>query len=324
MAAAKTRLAPGESPLQALPIRIGTRGSPLALAQAHEVRDRIATAHGLPHSAISITIIKTSGDQILDRPLSEIGGKGLFTKEIEDALLANEIDLAVHSMKDMQTALPDGLMIGAVLPREDVRDAFISLRHPTLASLPQGATVGTSSLRRQAQLLHARPDLTVVGFRGNVQTRLRKLQEGVAEATFLAVAGLKRLGLQDRITAPIPIDEMLPAVAQGAIALEIRAGDERTADIIAPLNDAASALAVTAERAFLARLEGSCRTPIAGYAHLADGMLVFRGQVLSPDGKKGCSISRSSTPERAIDLGLSAADDVLVKAGPGVLERTPA
>ncbi len=324
MAADTTRLAPGESPLQALPIRIGTRGSPLALAQAHEVRDRIAAAHGLPHDAISITIIKTSGDQILDRPLAEIGGKGLFTKEIEDALLSNEIDLAVHSMKDMQTALPDGLVIGAVLPREDVRDAFISLRHPTLASLPQGATVGTSSLRRQAQLLHARPDLEVVGFRGNVQTRLRKLQEGVAEATFLAVAGLKRLGLQDRITAPIPIDEMLPAVAQGAIALEIRAGDERTADIIAPLNDAASALAVTAERAFLARLEGSCRTPIAGYAHLADGMLMFRGQVLSPDGKKGCSVARSSLPERAIDLGLSAADDVLVKAGPGVLERTPA
>ncbi|MFN0219352.1 MAG: hydroxymethylbilane synthase [Hyphomicrobium sp.] len=304
-------------------IRIGTRGSPLALAQAHEVRDRLKSAHDLSDEAISITIIKTTGDQILDRPLAEIGGKGLFTKEIEDALLAHEIDVAVHSMKDMQTALPDGLAIGAVLPREDVRDAFISLRHASLAEIPAGAVVGTSSLRRQAQLLHKRPDLTVVGFRGNVQTRLRKLQDGVAEATFLAVAGLKRLGLADRITAPVPIDQMLPAVAQGAIGLEIRAGDAETAEWIAPLNDAATALAVTAERAFLARLEGSCRTPIAGYAHLEAGKLVFRGQVLSPDGKKGYEVARSDAPERAIDVGLSAADDVLSKADPDVLARSP-
>ena len=175
--------------MQAAPIRIGTRGSPLALAQAHEVRDRIARAHGISADTIQIHVIKTSGDQILDRPLADIGGKGLFTKEIEDALLSNEIDLAVHSMKDMQTALPDGLMIGAVLPREDVRDAFISLKFPNLDGLPKGAVVGTSSLRRQAQLLFVRPDLTVIGFRGNVQTRLKKLQEGVADATFLAVAG---------------------------------------------------------------------------------------------------------------------------------------
>ncbi len=310
--------------MQAASIRIGTRGSPLALAQAHEVRDRLAAAHGLAHDAITITIIKTSGDQILDRPLAEIGGKGLFTKEIEDALLANEIDLAVHSMKDMQTALPDGLTIGAVLPREDVRDAFISLKFASLAELPPGAVVGTSSLRRQAQLLRARPDLVVVGFRGNVQTRLRKLQDGVADATFLAVAGLKRLGLQDRITAPVPIDQMLPAVAQGAIGLEIRAGDERTADLIAPLNDAASALAVTTERSFLARLEGSCRTPIAGYAQLDHGQLHFRGQVLSPDGKKGYDVARQGPAANALDLGLSAADDVLSRADPGVLMRSPA
>lgn len=310
--------------MQATTLRIGTRGSPLALAQAHEVQDRIAKAHGLSHEAITITVIKTTGDQILDRPLADIGGKGLFTKEIEDALLANEIDVAVHSMKDMQTALPDGLTIGAVLPREDVRDAFISLTHKSLADLPAGTVVGTSSLRRQAQLLHKRPDLQVVGFRGNVQTRLRKLQEGVAEATFLAVAGLKRLGLQDRITAPVPIDQMLPAVAQGAIGLEIRAGDETTADMIAPLNDASTALAVTVERAFLARLEGSCRTPIAGYAQLESGKLMFRGQILSPDGKKGYDVARSGSPESALNLGLDAADDVLSKADASILVRSSA
>ena len=224
--------------MQATSIRIGTRGSPLALAQANEVRARIAQVHGIDIETISITVIKTTGDQVLDRPLAEIGGKGLFTKEIEDALIANEIDIAVHSMKDMQTALPDGLTIGAVLPREDVRDAFISLKYSNIDNLPEGSVVGTSSLRRQAQLLNVRPDLKVVGFRGNVQTRLKKLQDGVAEATFLAVAGLNRLGMSERITAPIAIDRMLPAVAQAAIGLEIRAGDEATADLIAPLNPA--------------------------------------------------------------------------------------
>ena len=308
--------------MQAASIRIGTRGSPLAMAQAHEVQARLAKAHGLPLTAISITVIKTTGDQILDRPLAEIGGKGLFTKEIEDALLANEIDVAVHSMKDMQTGLPDGLKVGAVLPREDVRDAFISLKYTNIEALPQGTVVGTSSLRRQAQLLHVRPDLKVIGFRGNVQTRLKKLQDGVADATFLAVAGLKRLGLEDRITSAVPIAQMLPAVAQGAIGLEIRADDERTADLIAPLNDEASALAVTAERAFLARLEGSCRTPIAGHAHLADGKLLFSGQVLSPDGKKDYAVSRHGTPAQALAVGLDAADDVLSHAHPSVLARS--
>lgn len=316
------RLAFGETLLQATSIRIGTRGSPLALAQANEVRDRIAKAHGLSLDAISITVIKTTGDQVLDRPLSEIGGKGLFTKEIEDALIANEIDVAVHSMKDMQTALPKGLTIGAVLPREDARDAFISLKYASLDDVPIGSVVGTSSLRRQAQLLNARPDLQVVGFRGNVQTRLKKLQDGVAEATFLAVAGLNRLGMADRITAPIGVDQMLPAVAQGAIGLEIRAGDEATADLIAPLNDAATALAVTAERAFLTRLEGSCRTPIAGHAHLADGKLHFRGQVLSPDGKISYDVSRSGPPETALDMGYGAADDVLANADPAALVKS--
>jgi hydroxymethylbilane synthase len=308
--------------LQAASIRIGTRGSPLALAQAHEVRDRLATAHGLAHRAISIVVIKTTGDQILDRPLADIGGKGLFTKEIEDALLAHEIDVAVHSMKDMQTALPDGLTIGAVLQREDVRDAFISLKYPNIAALPKGAIVGTSSLRRQAQILFARPDIKVVGFRGNVQTRLKKLQDGVADATFLAVAGLKRLGLADRITSAVPVTEMLPAVAQGAIGLEIRIGDARTANMIAALNDEASALAVTTERAFLARLEGSCRTPIAGHAELRGTQLIFNGQVLSPDGRIEFSIERLGTNLQAIDLGIHAANELLGMGANMALQRT--
>ena len=308
--------------MQAALIRIGTRGSPLAMAQAHEVRRRLVEAHGCREDDITITVIKVSGDQFLDRPLAEIGGKGLFTKEIEDALLDNEIDAAVHSMKDMQTALPDGLAIGAVLPREDVRDAFISLQYKSLAQLPPGTIVGTSSLRRQAQLLHARPDLTIAQFRGNVQTRLKKLQDGVAGATFLAVAGLNRLGLQNHITAPVPVEQMLPAVAQGAIGLEIRAGDMRTAELVAPLNDAGTSLAVTAERAFLARLEGSCRTPIAGYAQLDGAALRFRGQVLSPNGKQSYSVERSGPGRSGIDLGLGAAEEVLAKADPAVLART--
>lgn len=302
-------------------LRIGTRGSPLALAQAHEVRDRLAKAHGWAVDDIAIDVIKTTGDRVLDRPLSEIGGKGLFTKEIEDALIAHDIDLAVHSMKDMQTALPDGLMLGATLPREDVRDAFISLAYSSLADVPQGATVGSSSLRRQAQLLHARSDLNVIGFRGNVQTRLRKLEEGVAAATFLAVAGLKRLGLQDRITAVIPVDVMLPAVAQGAIGIEIRADDQATAQLIAPLDDKATGVCVAAERAFLKRLEGSCRTPIAGLAQLQDGRLSFRGQVLSPDGKVSYAAEQSGDPENAVALGIAAADDILAKADPTIIAR---
>ena len=302
-------------------IRIGTRGSPLALAQAHEVRDRLAAAHGLKAEDIAIEIIKTTGDRVLDRPLAEIGGKGLFTKELEEALLAGAIDLAVHSMKDMQTALPEGLMIGATLPREDVRDAFISLRYASLDAVPAGAIVGTSSLRRQSQLLHMRPDLNVIGFRGNVQTRLRKLEEGVAAATFLAVAGLKRLKLEDRITAMIPTTAMLPAVAQGAIGIEIRTGDARTAELIAPLNDAATAICVTAERAFLARLEGSCRTPIAGLAELDGKVLTFRGELLSPDGKHVYRAERSGGPERAVQLGVAAAEEILGKADPRILAR---
>lgn len=293
----------------------------MALAQAHEVKARIIAAQSLPEAAVTILVIKTTGDRVLDRPLSEIGGKGLFTKEIEEALLANDIDVAVHSMKDMQTVLPDGLVIDAVLPREDPRDAFISLKHKTLAALPQNAIVGTSSLRRKAQVLHVRPDLKVIDFRGNVQTRLRKLEDGLADATFLAVAGLKRLGLRERITSEIPIDQMLPAVAQGVIGLEIRAGDEPIASVVSQLNDPASAHAIAAERAFLARLEGSCRTPIAGHALISDGVVDFRGQLLSPDGAQCYEASRQGGVEDARALGLAAADDILSRADSSVLVR---
>jgi hydroxymethylbilane synthase len=270
-------------------------------------------AHGLPDAAIEIRVFKTTGDIIVDRPLADVGGKGLFTKEIEEALIAREVDLAVHSMKDMQTVLPAGLAIGAVLPREDVRDAFISLDYASLAALPEGAIVGTSSLRRQAQVKRVRPDLKVVDFRGNVQTRLRKLAEGVAHATLLACAGLNRLGLADRITAALEIDQMLPAVAQGAIALEIREDDEETARLIAPLNHEHTSLCVTAERAFLTRLEGSCRTPIAGHAVLEAGSILLRGMTFSPDGSE-CfeAVTRGAASDGA-RLGTEAADNLLAR-----------
>ncbi len=301
-------------------VRIGTRGSALALAQAHEVRARLMAAHGLPETAFEIVVIKTTGDMILDRPLAEVGGKGLFTKEIEEALFEKRIDLAVHSMKDMQTALPDGLTIGATLPREDVRDAFISLKHKSFDSLPEGAVVGTSSLRRQAQIKRIRPDLQIVGFRGNVQTRLTKLRDEVAEATFLACAGLRRLGLADHITAAVPIESMLPAVAQGAIGIEIRIDDDDTAALIAPMNDKTTALCVTAERAFLATLEGSCRTPIAGLARLEGGTLTFKGETLSPDGRLQVVSTKTGPASAAADLGVTVADDILSRGGREVLQ----
>lgn len=308
-------LTPGEKRLQGRTIRIGTRGSALALAQAHEVRALLMAAHGMPESAFEIVVIRTSGDIILDRPLAEVGGKGLFTKEIEDALLGGDIALAVHSMKDMQTALPDGLMIGATLAREDVRDAFISVKYGSLEALPQGAVVGTSSLRRQAQVKRLRPDLEVVGFRGNVQSRLRKLEDGVADATFLACAGLRRLGLSERITQAMATEHMLPAVAQGAIGIEIRADDSKTAHLIAPLNDEATAICVMAERAFLTKLEGSCRTPIAGLAQLSAGRLAFRGQLLSVDGSACFQSGSEGEPREALSLGLNAAEDILARGG---------
>jgi hydroxymethylbilane synthase len=300
-------------------IRIGTRGSPLALAQAAEVRTRLDNAHGPGRHVTDIRVIKTTGDRIQDRPLSEAGGKGLFTKELEEALLAGEIDLAVHSMKDMPTLLPADLTIACLLPREDVRDAFISRKASSLAALPAGAVVATSSLSRQAQVLHVRPDLKVVPMRGNVETRLRKLEDGVADATLLACAGLRRLGLADRITSAIATDEMLPAVAQGAIGVEMRSGNMLMAELLAPINDEPTALAVTAERAFLARLEGSCRTPIAGLAELDGGRLVFRGMILTPDGREAHATRREGRPEEALRLAEDAATELLARAGPNFL-----
>jgi hydroxymethylbilane synthase len=312
----------GASVLQARTFRIGTRGSPLALAQAHETRGRLMSAHRLPEEAFEICVFKTTGDVIVDRPLAEVGGKGLFTKELEEALIAREIDFAVHSMKDMQTQLPEGLGIGAVLPREDVRDAFISIKYPSLDALPEGAVVGTSSLRRQAQVKRVRPDLKVVGFRGNVQTRLRKLSEGAADATLLACAGLKRLGLADRITSEIETDQMLPAVAQGAIAIELRLDDEETARFLAPLNHPETSVCVTAERAFLTRLEGSCRTPIAGLATLDGGKLSFRGMTFSIDGAECFEVELEGPEGDAVRLGVAAADTLLARGAHAHISRS--
>ena len=303
--------------MQPSQLRIGTRGSALALAQAREVQRLLIAAHGFDESEIEIVVIRTTGDRIQDRPLSEAGGKGLFTKEIEEALLDGSIDLAVHSMKDMPTVLPDGLTIAAMLPREDVRDAFISTKWPTIEALPQGAVVGSSSLRRQAQLRRLRPDLQLVNFRGNVETRLRKLADGAVDATLLAIAGLKRLGLADRITTAISDDVMLPAVAQGAIGIECRFDSEDTSSLLASLNDAATSLCVTAERAFLGTLEGSCRTPIAGLGRLDGGTFTFRGEILTPDGRQSHATHRSGSPAAAVQLATEAAEELLSRAGPG-------
>jgi hydroxymethylbilane synthase len=296
-------------------ISIGTRGSPLALAQAHEVRDLLATTHKLDIDDFEIRVIVSEGDRILDRPLSEVGGKGLFTKEIEHKLLNGGIDMAVHSMKDMETALPDGLTIGAVLAREDVRDAFISLKYDSLQAMPEGSVVGTSSLRRQAQVKRMRPDLQVIDFRGNVQTRLGKLADGVADATFLANAGLRRLGYADKITSLMSVDEMLPAVAQGAVGVEIRADDAGTKELVAPINDAETEKRVSAERTFLARLDGSCRTPLAGLAIIDGDDFSFAGMILSTDGAECHKAIRSGKVSQADMLATDAAEELLARAG---------
>ncbi|MEL6792883.1 MAG: hydroxymethylbilane synthase [Pseudomonadota bacterium] len=297
------------------PLRIGTRGSPLALAQAHETRERLMAAHGLPEDAFAIEVIKTTGDAVLDRPLSEIGGKGLFTKEIEQALFDDRIDIAVHSMKDVATVLPDGLEMIAYLPREDVRDAFIALDLKAFDDLPQGAILGTSSLRRRAQALARRPDLQLVEFRGNVQTRMKKLNDGVAAATFLACAGLKRLG-GEAPGAPIPTDVMLPAVAQGAIGIEARSGDDGVHALLAPLNDPKTEIRLTAERAFLRVLDGSCRTPIAGLAELSGDRIAFRGEILRPDGSETHATSRDGGLGDAEAMGVEAGEELRARGGP--------
>lgn len=298
------------------PLRIGTRGSPLALAQAHEARDRLMAAHGLPEAAFAIVVIRTTGDRVQDRPLSALGGKGLFTREIEAALAGGGIDIAVHSMKDMPTLQPAGLAITCLLPREDVRDAFVSEVRGGIAGLAAGAVVGTSSLRRRAQLLHRRPDLVVVEFRGSVETRLRKLRDGVAAATFLAMAGLRRLGIAAP-AAPIAVDEMLPAVAQGAIGIEQRADDARVAALLSPIHDAETGARIAAERAFLAGLDGSCQTPIAGLAEVAGGRLRLRGEIVRPDGSERIACDLAGAVADGPALGAAAAAELRGQAGPG-------
>jgi len=298
-------------------LRIGTRGSPLALAQADELKRRLAAAHAslVAPGAIEISAIRTSGDRAGERPLAEEGGKGLFTKEIEEALFDGRIDVAIHSMKDMLATLPKGLAIAACLPREDPRDALLSPRATSLAALTKGARLGTSSLRRKALALHVRPDLKIVPLRGNVGTRLAKLAAGAAEATILAVAGLKRLGLADKITAALSPNEMLPAPAQGILAVEIRNDDARVRDLLAPLDHAETAACAAAERAFLAALDGSCRTPIAALATIARGRLNLEAAIVSPDGRKLHRTQRDGLAADAAALGRDAGTELKARGG---------
>ena len=302
-------------------LRIGSRGSPLALAQAREVKDRLVAAAGLETERIEIKAIRTTGDAIQDRPLAEAGGKGLFTKEIEEALLAGAIDVAVHSAKDLPTVLPAGLILAGFLPREDVRDAFISRRAKSLRELARGSVVGTASLRRQAMAKRLRPDLEVATLRGNVETRLRKLDAGAADATLLAVAGLKRLGLLAAATAILEVDEFLPAVGQGAIAIETRADDAVTRALVAAVDDPDTAAALAVERAFLGVLDGSCRTPIGGHALVGGGLLRFRGMIVKPDGSAAFEVMREGAREHASELGADAGRELRLRAGADFFAR---
>ncbi|MBC6441549.1 MAG: hydroxymethylbilane synthase [Rhodobacteraceae bacterium] len=299
------------------PLKIGTRGSPLALAQAHEARDRLMVALGWPEDVFEIRGIQVTGDRVQDRPLGQIGGKGLFTREIEEALLDGMIDIAVHSMKDMPVDLPDGLVIDCLLPREDVRDGFLSAGIRGLGDLARGAVVGTSSLRRRAQILYRRPDLQVVEFRGNVQTRLKKLADGAAEATFLAMAGLNRLGMAGDTATPISPDDMLPAIAQGAIGIERRANDDRVAEMLGLINDTGTATRLAAERTLLAGLDGSCQTPIAGLADLRGDSITLRGEVIRPDGSEAITAELTGTAASAAEIGAEMAKELKHRMGPG-------
>lgn len=307
-------------PTPSAPLNIGTRGSPLALAQAYETRERLAAAFDLPLAAFAIFVIKTTGDKIIDRPLKEIGGKGLFTREIEQDMLSGNIDIAVHSMKDMPTVQPDGLILDTYLPREDVRDAFISPWATGLDALAGGAVVGTSSLRRKAQLKLRRPDLQVVEFRGNMQTRLQKLDDDVAKATFLAMAGLNRLKMDHVPKYAIEVADMLPAVAQGAIGVERRIDDTRAADMLAAIHDTPTGQRLAAERAFLKALDGSCETPIAGLAELDGDTLRLRGEVLRPDGSDHVTADVSGSIADGAAMGVEMARTMLAQAGPSFFE----
>ena len=302
-------------------LRIGTRGSMLALAQAHLTRRLLAAAHQVSEDRIEIKVISTSGDRITDRPLSEVGGKGLFSKEIEAALVSGEVDLGVHSSKDIASHLPDGLVLAAFLEREDVRDAFVSLKYRSLDALPQGAKLGSSSIRRAAQMLRARPDLEVVPFRGNVDTRLSKLEAGVADATLLAAAGLNRLGKSDRITALLDPRQFLPAPAQGAIGIEIRADDTRSRDLVAVLNHAPTATAIAAERGLLGTLDGSCRTPIGAFTEWNGASVSLVAEILSPDGREWYRDSETGPATDAAAIGARLGKKLLADAGPDFERR---
>ena len=302
-------------------LTLGARGSPLALAQANEARRRLAEAHGWDIERIALKVIRTTGDVIQDRPLAEAGGKGLFTKEIDAALIAGAIDAAVHSAKDLPSLAPDGVVIAAYLPREDVRDALVSAMADTIEGLPQGATFGAASLRRQAQALRLRPDLRPSLLRGNVETRLAKAELGAVGATLLALAGLKRLGLGHRARAVLEIDAFLPAPGQGAIALTARGGDPRALEALNAVSDGETAAALTAERAFLAELEGSCRTPIAGLARLEGGRLRLRGEVLRTDGSERFDIDAEGAAADAERLGRDAGRDLAGRLPEGVLVK---
>ncbi|MCK9918461.1 hydroxymethylbilane synthase [Microbacteriaceae bacterium K1510] len=301
-------------------LRIGTRGSPLALAQARMVAARLAAAMRVEETAIELVIIRTTGDAIQDRPLADVGGKGLFTKEIEEALLSNRVDVAVHSSKDMPTFSQPGLMLAACLEREDPRDVFISHKAKSLVTLPEGATLGTASLRRQAIAKRLRPDLKVVPLRGNVETRLRKLDAGEVDATLLALAGLRRLGLTEHATAVMSIDEFLPAVGQGAIGIEARENDARTREILARVDHADTSAAVACERAFLAVLDGSCKTPIAGHATISGDTVQFRGLIARPDGSAAHDIRGTGHRKDAATIGADCGRELKHRAGPGFFD----
>jgi hydroxymethylbilane synthase len=300
--------------------RIGTRGSPLALVQARAVRLRLAAATSVNEDAIELVVIRTTGDTIQDRPLADEGGKGLFTKEIEEALLDRRIDLAVHSAKDMPTILPKGLALMACLEREDPRDVFISHKARSLVELPRGASLGTASLRRQAIAKRARPDLRVTPLRGNVETRLRKLDAGEVDATLLALAGLRRLGLVEHVTSIMSAEEFLPAVGQGAIGIEARKDDTRVCDILARIDHADTFIAVACERAFLAALDGSCKTPIAGHATISGDAIQFRGLIARPDGSAAHDIAGTGSRKDAAAIGTDAGRELKHRAGPGFFD----
>jgi hydroxymethylbilane synthase len=302
-------------------LRIGTRGSPLALKQAQLVREALIAAHGLALFVVELVPIRTSGDRIQDRPLADAGGKGLFAKEIEQALLEGAIDLAVHSAKDLPTVLPDGLTLAAALPREDARDAFISRKAKSLRELAAASTVGTASLRRQAMVKRLRPDLRVVTLRGNVETRLRKIDAGEADATLLALAGLNRLGLASVAAAILTVEEFLPAVGQGVIAIETRADHARVRELLAGINHAEAMIALAMERAFLGELDGSCRTPIAGHAVVADATVRFRGMILRPDGSEAHETRREGDARDAEALGVDAGRELKGRAPPDFFTR---